>query len=305
MFHRETRCDWVEDGARLENARIRRIGTLVVERQIAPLDDPTDTIPRWCERLRREGLELLPWNGAATQLRARIQLLHTAMPEAGFPDQGDAALLTELEDWLGPYLAGITRMRDLERLDLAAILHGRLEWRHQQQLEREAPARIAVPSGSAHRVDYSQDPPVLAVKLQELFGQTETPCVAGGRVPVMLHLLSPAGRPVQVTQDLRSFWENGYPEVRRELKGRYPRHPWPEDPLERARDPACEAALSRAGGRRLAVDRLGRGASPAKGLLQENPCAMIARLSCRDRISMRRLVGLADHLHVAVFDATL
>ncbi|WP_019592468.1 ATP-dependent helicase HrpB [Thioalkalivibrio sp. ALRh] len=230
LFHRETRCDWVEDGARLENARIRRIGTLVVERQMVALDDPAATVPRWCERLRREGLALMPWDDAATQFRARIQLLHETMPGAGFPDLRDDALLMTLEDWLGPYLAGITRRRDLERLDLAAILRARLDWGHQQQLEREAPARIEVPSGSAHRIDYTQDPPVLAVKLQELFGLGETPRVAGGRVALVLHLLSPARRPVQVTQDLASFWENGYPEVRRELKGRYPKHPWPEDP---------------------------------------------------------------------------
>ncbi|WP_018864809.1 ATP-dependent helicase HrpB [Thioalkalivibrio sp. ARh3] len=230
LFHRETRCDWVEDGARLENARVRRIGTLVVERQMVALDDPAATIPRWCERLRREGLARLPWDDAATQLRARIQLLHETLPEAGFPDLRDDALLMTLEDWLGPYLAGVTRRRDLERLDLAAILRSGLDWHHQQQLEREAPARIEVPSGSAHRIDYTQDPPVLAVKLQELFGLGETPRVAGGRVALVLHLLSPARRPVQVTQDLASFWENGYPEVRRELKGRYPKHPWPEDP---------------------------------------------------------------------------
>ncbi|WP_018879784.1 ATP-dependent helicase HrpB [Thioalkalivibrio sp. ALE9] len=230
LFHREMRCDWVEDGSRLENARVRRIGTLVVERQMVALDDPAATIPRWCERLRREGLALLPRDDAATQLRARIQLLHETMPEAGFPDLRDAALLMTLEEWLGPYLAGITRLRDLKRLDLAAILRARLDWDHQQQLEREAPARIEVPSGSAHRIDYTQDPPVLAVKLQELFGLDETPRVAGGRVALVLHLLSPARRPVQVTQDLASFWENGYPEVRRELKGRYPKHPWPEDP---------------------------------------------------------------------------
>ncbi|WP_018875574.1 ATP-dependent helicase HrpB [Thioalkalivibrio sp. ALE31] len=230
LFHREMRCDWVEDGSRLENARVRRIGTLVVERQMVVLDDPAATIPRWCERLRREGLALLPWDDAATQLHARIQLLHETLPESGFPDLRDAALLMTLEEWLGPYLAGITRLRDLERLDLAAILRARLDWERQQQLEREAPARIEVPSGSAHHVDYTQDPPVLAVKLQELFGLGETPRVAGGRVALVLHLLSPARRPVQVTQDLASFWENGYPEVRRELKGRYPKHPWPEDP---------------------------------------------------------------------------
>ncbi|MBS3800451.1 MAG: ATP-dependent helicase HrpB, partial [Thioalkalivibrio sp.] len=230
LWHRETRCDWVEDGARLENARIRRIGTLVVERQMVALADPAATIPRWCERLRREGLWRLPWDDAAAQLRARIQLLRQAMPEAGFPDLTDGALLLDLEEWLGPYLAGITRLRDLGQMDLAAILRARLDWGHQQQLEREAPVRIEMPSGSAHRIDYTQDPPVLAVKLQELFGLDETPTLAGGRVSLVLHLLSPARHPVQVTQDLRSFWENGYPEVRRELKGRYPRHPWPEDP---------------------------------------------------------------------------
>jgi ATP-dependent helicase HrpB len=158
------------------------------------------------------------------------------MPELGLPDLSDDALLATLDDWLRPAFAGKTRLDALGEDEFAAALHSRLDWNARRDIDRLAPVRIVVPSGQERRIDYAigddGEPraPVLAVKLQELFGLADTPRIADGRVPLTLHLLSPAGRPLQVTQDLRSFWERTYPEVRKEMKGRYPKHPWPEDP---------------------------------------------------------------------------
>jgi ATP-dependent helicase HrpB len=140
-------------------------------------------------------------------------------------------LLATLAEWLGPYLVGITRRDHLARLDLLSILQGRLDWTLGRRLEEGAPTHLAVPSGSRLRLEYAPgESPVLRVKLQEMFGCADTPRVAFGHVPVTLHLLSPAQRPIQVTQDLHGFWERTYAEVKKELKGRYPKHPWPDDP---------------------------------------------------------------------------
>jgi ATP-dependent helicase HrpB len=186
--------------------------------------------------LRKKGLEILPWTPALRQWRARVGVLRQADLAAGgdtlWPDLSEEALLAELEEWLLPYLGQVRRLEDFRKLDLKAILYARLPWPLPLDLERLAPERIAVPSGSVIAIDYCQDPPVLAVKLQEMFGCEETPTVAGGRVPLLVHLLSPAQRPLQVTRDLAGFWRNGYQEVKREMKGRYPRHPWPDDPLQ-------------------------------------------------------------------------
>ena len=147
------------------------------------------------------------------------------------PDVSDATLTVTLDQWLPPYLDGVTRRAHLVRLDLLAILSAHLGWKQGQQLDSDAPTHLSVPSGSHLRLDYKPgESPVLAVKLQEMFGLADTPRVARGRVAVTLHLLSPARRPIQVTQDLRGFWERTYVQVRKELKGRYPKHPWPEDP---------------------------------------------------------------------------
>ncbi len=184
--------------------------------------------------VRRRGLELLPWTPELQQWRARVNLLHRVGGTGGdnpWPDLRDRALLDTLEEWLLPYLEPVRSLRDFQQLDLRAILHARLPWPLPLDLERLAPERIAVPSGSSIAIDYSQDPPVLAVKLQEMFGCEETPVIAGGRVPLQVHLLSPAGRPLQVTQDLAGFWRGSYREVQREMKGRYPKHPWPDDPV--------------------------------------------------------------------------
>ncbi|MBW3619119.1 MAG: ATP-dependent helicase HrpB [Actinobacteria bacterium] len=181
--------------------------------------------------VRSLGLDVaLPWDRATRELRERIAFVHRTIGDP-WPDVSDEALLASLEDWLAPFLAGATRRSHLGRLSLREPLLTLVGWERVAELDRLAPERIEVPSGSAVRLDYSGDAPVLPVKLQEMFGATETPTVAGGRVPVTIHLLSPAQRPVQVTADLASFWRDVYPQVRAELRGRYPKHPWPEDPL--------------------------------------------------------------------------
>jgi len=153
------------------------------------------------------------------------------MPDLGLPDVSDANLLETLEDWLAPYLQNKRKLDALSEEDLSHALAALFDYEQRKQLDAQAPDSLAVPSGQTRRLEYSPgEPPVLAVKLQELFGLADTPRVAGGRVPVTLHLLSPAGRPIQVTQDLQGFWERTYPEVKKELKGRYPKHPWPDDP---------------------------------------------------------------------------
>jgi ATP-dependent helicase HrpB len=183
------------------------------------------------EGIRQMGLDVLPWTREARALQARILLLREHMPELAWPDCSDQALLNNLAEWLGPYLPGITRCQHLANLDMRAVLKNHLDWKLQQQLDEQAPTHIRVPSGTNKRVDYAVDsPPVLAVRLQELFGLADTPSLCRGRVKVMLHLLSPAQRPIQITQDLKGFWNTTYPEVKKELKGRYPKHHWPDDP---------------------------------------------------------------------------
>ena len=147
-----------------------------------------------------------------------------------WPDVSDAALAVSLGQWLAPWLGGMTQLAQVKKVDLPAALHSLLPPALARRLECEAPARIRVPSGQERPVDYSVNPPALHVKLQEMFGASHTPAVAGGRVPLCVHLLSPAGRPLQITQDLPHFWREVYPQVRAEMRGRYPRHPWPDDP---------------------------------------------------------------------------
>ena len=182
--------------------------------------------------IRQLGLAVLPWDKKVRQWRDRILCLREWQPDAGWPDLGDRWLLNNLDEWLGPWLNGITRRTQLQKLELLGILQSRLSWEQSAQLDRLAPTHLQVPSGSRKLLEYVPgSPPVLAVRLQELFGLTQTPTVCEGRVPVMLHLLSPAQRPIQVTQDLAGFWQRTYGEVKKELKGRYAKHYWPEDPM--------------------------------------------------------------------------
>jgi ATP-dependent helicase HrpB len=228
-WHDECRWD-VQTGAVLAEAQ-RRLGALVLERRDRRAAGDAAQRAAMLEGIRQLGLAALPWDEAARQWQARVLSLRAWRPDEDWPDVSDAALLATLEHWLAPQLDGISRREHLAQLDLQALFNGLLDYRRQQALARLAPTHLAVPSGSRIALHYEPPgPPVLAVKLQELFGLAQTPAVNDGRTPVSLHLLSPARRPIQVTQDLAGFWQRTYPEVRRELKGRYPKHPWPDDP---------------------------------------------------------------------------
>ena len=207
-----------------------RLGALILRERPASDVDPARVTNALLEGIRETGPDALPWTEAARAVQARVAFLRRLEPD--WPDFSDAALIASSGEWLQPHLGGIRRLADLTSVDLAAVLLDRLGWERRAMLERIAPSHLTVPSGSRIPVSYeSPDQPVLAVRLQEVFGWTETPRLAGGRVPVTLHLLSPASRPVQVTRDLAGFWRTTYFEVRKNLKGRYPRHPWPDDPL--------------------------------------------------------------------------
>ncbi|MFT5176857.1 MAG: ATP-dependent helicase HrpB [Gammaproteobacteria bacterium] len=177
------------------------------------------------------GLSALPWDPATAQLIERVQSLRHWQPNAGWLALDEESLLRDVDLWLLPYLHGITRRAHLSRLNLSLILHTHIGYRQLERVEQGAPVHLTVPSGSQVRLTYQAGkPPVLAVKLQEMFGAEQTPTVCWGEVPVLVQLLSPARRPLHITQDLPSFWANAYPEVCKEMRGRYPKHPWPEDP---------------------------------------------------------------------------
>ncbi len=229
----EERVEW---DTREQAAKARRrttLDALVLSEAPLAAPDPAAVTVAVLDGIRALGLAVLPWAGEAETLRARIALLRRIEgAEAGWPDVSDAALPATLADWLGPFLGGIARRADFGRIPLARALESLLGWKQKQRLDREAPFDIPVPSGRRARIDYvSGSEPILALRIQELFGATETPTICGGRVPLLLHLLSPAQRPIQVTRDLVSFWRRGYPEARGDLRGRYPRHYWPDDPF--------------------------------------------------------------------------
>lgn len=225
QWHQEIR--WIEATGRLSGEETRGLGAVVLERR-AMGKLPAEAIRTGLlAGLRQRGLR---WSDEDQQILGRLRLLQRCLG-APWPLVSDVALLETLEIWLAPRLDGINRLEQLDRLALAQILVESLDWSLQQSLSKLAPTHMDVPSGSRVRLDYSGEEPVLAVKLQELFGQTQTPTVVAGKIPVLLHLLSPARRPVQVTRDLAGFWQGSYFEVRKDLKGRYPRHPWPDDPL--------------------------------------------------------------------------
>jgi ATP-dependent helicase HrpB len=224
---------WDEKTQRARATRQRRLGSLLLSEQTLSKPDPSLIAGALLQGVRQAGLATLAWTPELHQWRARVHFLRRVEgPDSTWPDLSDEALLRTLDDWLGPYLDGITTLDRVKRLDLSTPLHALLSWDQQRRMERLAPTHLTVPSGSNIRIEYdTPDFPILAVRLQEMFGCKDTPRVADGKIPVMLHLLSPAKRPVQVTQDLASFWANAYQEVRKELRGRYPKHHWPDDPL--------------------------------------------------------------------------
>ncbi len=249
-FVTEDRVLWDANVRGIAAVRETRFDRIVLSSKPLAKPDPARYADALVDAVRQLGLDALPWTEGLRQWRARVRCLRAWYPEladgeASLPDLSDATLLATLEDWLKPALSGKTRLDALDEQAFGEALKSSLPWALRQRIDTLAPTRITVPSGMERRIDYTWDdaltdsagdtvggpqPPVLAVKLQELFGLADTPRVAEGRVPVTLHLLSPGGRPLQVTQDLKGFWERTYPEVKKEMKGRYPKHPWPDDP---------------------------------------------------------------------------
>ena len=231
---REAKVDWDPGREAVRAVTVERLGAIVLRETPLRDPDPALTAAVLLAEIGRRGVASLPWSAAATELRHRVAFLRRIDSDR-WPDLSDAALDESLDTWLAPQLAGATSLADVGRLDLAGLLRARLRWDARAALDADAPTHVVVPSGSRVPVDYTDpDAPVLAVRLQEMFGAAETPRVGGGRVPLTLHLLSPARRPVQVTRDLAGFWSGSYAEVRRELRGRYPKHEWPDDPLAAA-----------------------------------------------------------------------
>ncbi|MEW9673983.1 ATP-dependent helicase HrpB [Ammoniphilus sp. 3BR4] len=230
-IEKESLVFW-DRGVQAVRARSReRLGAIILKDIPLAHPDPEKCLSAMLEGIASEGLNILPWTRTARQLQERLMFMHRNVP--GWPDWSDEALLATLRDWLGPHLYGMKNRNDLKELNLVRIWEGMLPWEQRRELDESAPSHLTVPSGSKIPVDYS-DPssPVLAVRLQEMFGLEDTPRIAHGKIPLTLHLLSPARRPVQITRDLGSFWRSTYFEIKKDLKGRYPKHYWPDDPTK-------------------------------------------------------------------------
>lgn len=236
-FVSEDRVVWDSALRGIAAVREQRFDRIVIDSRPLAKPDPSRYADALVDAVRQLGLQALPWTSSLSQWRARVRCLRAWMPELALPDLSDDALLSTLDAWLKPVLSGKTRLDALAEQELGEALRSQLDWSLRQKVDALAPTRMTVPSGMDRSIEYAFDdsgdqpvPPVLAVKLQELFGLADTPRIAEGRVPLTLHLLSPGGKPLQITQDLRGFWDRTYPEVKKEMKGRYPRHPWPDDP---------------------------------------------------------------------------
>ena len=224
---------WDSSRKAVTGRRQTRLGSLVLREDPLQSPDSEKVAATFLDGIRRSGTAALPWTRKLRSWQMRAIFLRQLSDNADrFPDLCDSTLLSTLENWLLPFIPGMTRLNQLKPQTLSSALKGMLTWEQQKMLDELAPSHLKVPSGSLISLDYSQgEAPVLAVRLQEMFGETQTPRVAAGRIPVILHLLSPAGRPVQVTQDLAGFWAGSYESVRKEMRGRYPKHHWPDDPL--------------------------------------------------------------------------
>jgi len=226
------RVVWDRDRGMIVGQSEKQIGSITLSTKPVTKIEESLRIKTLCQAFREEGLTLLDWDETHTQWQARILSLKKWRPDQLWPDVDNEVLLTTAEEWLAPYLINVNNRQDFKRLDLGAILLGLLPWELQQQFAKLAPEKLQVPSNSMIKIEYSPhgEPPVMKVRLQEVFGLLETPTVNEGRTKIILHLLSPGYKPVQVTQDLKSFWNTTYHEVRKELRMRYPKHHWPEDP---------------------------------------------------------------------------
>jgi ATP-dependent helicase HrpB len=231
----EARFGWDARAGAVLARRVRRLDALLLEDTLQPAADDARAVAAMIDGIRQCGIEALPWDADNRALQARMQFVRSLqrrdLPD--WPASDDAALMASLEQWLAPYLSGITRRDQLARLPLGEALRGRLGVGQQRALEALAPRELTVPSGSRIRIDYTDaSAPCISVRLQEVFGLAATPQIADGAIAVTLKLLSPAQRPVQITRDLAGFWRSSYLEVRKDMRGRYPRHHWPDDPLQ-------------------------------------------------------------------------
>ncbi|MFC3151276.1 ATP-dependent helicase HrpB [Litoribrevibacter euphylliae] len=238
LFQETVAVEWSNKDERLLAEQRTNVGKLICESKAlskVPSDQKETALLNF---VKSKGLDLLTWTPELKSWCQRIELLRSISidqevnQQTGWPDMSEQGLLDSLQDWLAPYLTDISHINHFKKLDLKNILAARLPWPLPKELDEQAPERIRVPSGSNIKIDYSQNPPILAVKLQEMFGQTDTPSIANGKVKLLVHLLSPAQRPLQVTQDLAGFWNSSYELVKKDMKGRYPKHHWPDNPLE-------------------------------------------------------------------------
>jgi ATP-dependent helicase HrpB len=228
----EEEVEWNVSEKRVRARRLRKLGDVILHDE-AHEPEGDQVMRTLAEGIRRTGMHSLPWDKESEHFRSRVQWARTTSPD--LPDLTDERLEASLEEWLGPFIMGMSSLQHIGKLNLEQVFRSMLSPRQLRDLDRIAPSHLQVPSGSRVALEYSMNSaPSLFVKLQELFGLTETPRVGGGTTPVTIHLLSPAARPLAVTQDLRSFWRNTYPEIRKQLRARYPKHPWPEDPLTAA-----------------------------------------------------------------------
>lgn len=235
IVSQQTAVEWDEEKGTLRAWKRQQIGRLTLRAQ--PLAKPADeelqlALLNW---VRAQGIAVLNWDTAAEQLRLRLQCAQNWLPEAAWPAVDDESLLGRLEQWLLPSLNGVRDMRGLKQVNIAEALARLLDWQQKQRLDNALPTHYTVPTGSRLPIRYDAGkPPALAVRLQEVFGEQRSPMLAEGRIPVVLELLSPAHRPLQITGDLAAFWQGAYREVQKEMKGRYPKHVWPDDPANTA-----------------------------------------------------------------------
>ncbi|MBJ8741140.1 ATP-dependent helicase HrpB [Citrobacter sp. FDAARGOS_156] len=235
LLQQSDTIEWDEAQGTLKALRLTRIGQLTLK--VQPLAKPSEDElhQAMLNGIRDKGLSVLNWTPEAEQFRLRLHCAANWLREYDWPAVDEDSLLVELESWLLPHMSGVHSLRALKALNVAQALRGLLDWSMLQRLDSELPAHYTVPTGSRIAIRYHEDnPPVLAVRMQEMFGEANTPTIAGGRVPLVLELLSPAQRPLQVTSDLSAFWKGSYREVQKEMKGRYPKHVWPDDPANTA-----------------------------------------------------------------------
>ncbi len=224
---------WDPEQGRVKPERNLKLGAITLRSERLTKPDSGEVTKVLLEGIRDAGIQCLPWTKKLRRWQGRVSFVRRSFQKDDtWPDVSDEGLASKLDHWLGPYLLGMDRLSDLVRVDLKNALFGMLSYQQQMALDELAPTHVTVPSGSRIPIDYDNPVPVLAVRLQEMFGLSTTPTVAGGRQPLLIHLLSPAGRPVQITQDLEGFWQTGYEAVKKELKGRYPKHYWPDDPMK-------------------------------------------------------------------------